>query len=110
MTAAEETYFAAQLELAREFDLPVLVHTPHRDKKRGTERTIALIRELKFPEERVLIDHNNEETLPLGARHRLLGRALDLPRHQDGRGAHGGARQEVRRRRASSSTAPPTGA
>jgi predicted metal-dependent TIM-barrel fold hydrolase len=41
------------------------VHTPHRDKKRGTERTIALIRELRFPEERVLIDHNNEETLPL---------------------------------------------
>jgi predicted metal-dependent TIM-barrel fold hydrolase len=65
MTAAEDKYFFAQLELAREFALPVLVHTPHRDKKRGTERTIALIREARFPEERVLIDHNNEETLPL---------------------------------------------
>jgi len=65
MTPAEEKYFALQVELARKFDLPVLVHTPHRDKKRGTERTIALIRELKFPEERTLIDHNNEETLPL---------------------------------------------
>jgi hypothetical protein len=65
MSAAEETYFAAQVELARAHELPVLVHTPHRDKKRGTERTIAAIRELKFPEERVLIDHNNEETLPL---------------------------------------------
>jgi uncharacterized protein len=65
MTKTEEKYFAAQVELAREFDLPVLVHTPHRDKKRGTERTIALMRELKFPDERVLIDHNNEETLPL---------------------------------------------
>ena len=43
----------------------MLVHTPHRDKKRGTERTLALVRELGFPEERVLIDHNNEETLPL---------------------------------------------
>jgi predicted metal-dependent TIM-barrel fold hydrolase len=41
------------------------VHTPHRDKKRGTERSIALVRELGFPEERVLIDHNNEETLPI---------------------------------------------
>src|SRR4051812_6197695 len=65
MTKTEEKYFAAQVELAREFDLPVLVHTPHRDKKRGTERTIALMRELKFPDEKVLIDHNNEETLPL---------------------------------------------
>lgn len=65
LTAAEERLFVAQVELAREHELPVLVHTPHRDKKRGTERTIALIRQLSFPEERVLIDHNNEETLPL---------------------------------------------
>jgi hypothetical protein len=65
MTETEEKYFAEQVELARTFELPVLVHTPHRDKKRGTERTIALIKELKFPEEQVLIDHNNEETLPL---------------------------------------------
>jgi len=64
-TAAEEKYFAAQLELARKLDLPVLVHTPHRDKKRGTERSLALVKEQRFPEERVLIDHNNEETLPL---------------------------------------------
>jgi predicted metal-dependent TIM-barrel fold hydrolase len=47
------------------FDLPVLVHTPHRDKKRGTERTIALVREVGIAENLVLIDHNNEETLPL---------------------------------------------
>jgi uncharacterized protein len=65
MTKDEEKYFARQLELAREHDLPVLVHTPHRDKKRGTERSLALVRELRFPEERVLIDHNTEETIPL---------------------------------------------
>ncbi|HKU40062.1 MAG TPA: TatD family hydrolase [Polyangiales bacterium] len=65
MSEAEEECFRKQVELARTFELPLLVHTPHRDKKRGTEHTIALIRELKFPEERVLIDHNNEETLPV---------------------------------------------
>jgi uncharacterized protein len=65
INAVEEKYFAAQVELARKFNLPVLIHTPHRDKKRGTERSIALLKELKFPEERALIDHNNEETLPL---------------------------------------------
>ncbi|MGK3966459.1 TatD family hydrolase [Sorangium sp. So ce1667] len=65
MTPEEEKYFVQQVELAREHDLPILVHTPHRDKKRGTERTLALVRELRFPEERVLVDHNNEETLPL---------------------------------------------
>jgi predicted metal-dependent TIM-barrel fold hydrolase len=53
------------VQLARDFNLPVLIHTPHRDKKRGTIRSIEVIRSVGFPEERVLIDHNNEETLPI---------------------------------------------
>jgi uncharacterized protein len=65
MTPAEDKYLGLQLELATRHKLPVLVHTPHRDKKRGTERTLALLRETRFPEPMVLIDHNNEETLPL---------------------------------------------
>jgi predicted metal-dependent TIM-barrel fold hydrolase len=65
MTPDEDRYFELQLELARRFELPVLIHTPHRDKKRGTERSLALIRNAGFPEELVLIDHNTEETLPL---------------------------------------------
>jgi predicted metal-dependent TIM-barrel fold hydrolase len=64
-TEAEEASLLKQFELAREFELPVLIHTPHRDKKRGTMHTIETIRKAGFPEERVLIDHNNEETLPL---------------------------------------------
>ncbi|MEO6025646.1 MAG: TatD family hydrolase [Candidatus Binatia bacterium] len=64
-TPAEDRWFAEQLELAKGFGLPALVHTPHRDKKRGTERSLALVREAGFPEERVLIDHNTEETLPM---------------------------------------------
>src|SRR5205814_5137035 len=51
--------------LARERGLPALIHTPHRDKKRGTERSLAVVREVGIAEELVLIDHNNEETLPL---------------------------------------------
>ena len=50
MTPAEDKYLAAQLELAKAHQLPVLVHTPHRDKKRGTERTLAVLREVHFPE------------------------------------------------------------
>jgi predicted metal-dependent TIM-barrel fold hydrolase len=64
-TPAEDRWFAEQLELAKRFDLPALVHTPHRDKRRGTERSLALVRDAGFPEARVLIDHNTEETLPL---------------------------------------------
>ena len=64
-TDAEHTVFARQVALARDFNLPVLIHTPHRDKKQGTIRSIEVIRSAGFPEERVLIDHNNEETLPI---------------------------------------------
>ena len=39
-TEAEDKYFRDQVQLALDFDLPVLIHTPHRDKKRGTERTL----------------------------------------------------------------------
>jgi predicted metal-dependent TIM-barrel fold hydrolase len=65
VTAAEERVFARQLEIAKELKLPALVHTPHRDKKKGTERSLALVKDVGIDESLVLIDHNNEETLPL---------------------------------------------
>ena len=64
-TDTEEECLFRQIKLAEEFSLPILIHTPHRDKKRGTIRTIDVVRRAGFPEERVLIDHNNEETLPI---------------------------------------------
>ncbi len=65
LTPAEDRCFAAQLELACAHDLPALIHLPHRDKLRGCARTIAVVRESRLPPERVIIDHNTEETLPL---------------------------------------------
>lgn len=65
MTPAEEKVFEHQVALAIDHDLPVLVHTPHRDKRNGTVRSLALVRSSGIDESRVLIDHNNEETLPL---------------------------------------------
>lgn len=65
MTDTEERFFAEQMLIAKEIGLPILIHTPHRDKKRGTERTIDLIKQLKLDEKMILIDHLNEQTLPL---------------------------------------------
>lgn len=62
-TAAEEKYYRLQLELAKEMNLPVQVHTPHRDKKKGTERSMAIALEHGIDPKMVIIDHNNEETV-----------------------------------------------
>lgn len=67
MTPAEDEAFAAQLALAAEHDLPVLVHTPHRDKQRGTRRTLDVVRESGLGPHRVVIDHLNEVTVGLAA-------------------------------------------
>ena len=62
-TKAEDKYFRQQLELAKEFDLPVMVHTPHRDKKNGTIISMDVVEEHGIPPHMVVIDHNNEETV-----------------------------------------------
>ncbi len=63
MTALEEKYLRAQLELAKEVDLPVMIHTPHRNKKQGTTRSMDVIEEHGIAPSQVVIDHNNEETV-----------------------------------------------
>ncbi|SNT38936.1 hypothetical protein SAMN05421812_105226 [Asanoa hainanensis] len=63
MTAEEDHAFAAQLALAIEHELPALVHTPHRDKARGTERTIKVVAESGIEPGRVVVDHLNEVTV-----------------------------------------------
>ena len=62
MTPAEDKYFRLQLELAKELDLPVMIHTPHRDKKSGTSRSMDVCLEHGLKPSQVIVDHNNEET------------------------------------------------
>ncbi|TAH24311.1 MAG: hydrolase TatD [Cytophagales bacterium] len=61
-TPAEEKYFRIQVDLAIELEMPVQVHTPHRDKKKGTYRSMDLCIEQGIAPHWVIIDHNNEET------------------------------------------------
>jgi uncharacterized protein len=65
MTPEEDEVFAAQLALAVDHELPALVHTPHRDKRRGTERTLDVVRESGIEPGRVVVDHLNEVTVKL---------------------------------------------
>lgn len=62
-TAAEDKFFRLQLDLAKEMNLPVMIHTPHRDKKRGTTRSMDVCEEHGLDPSMVVVDHNNEETV-----------------------------------------------
>ena len=97
-TALEDKYYRLQLELAKELQLPVMVHTPHRDKRQGTLRSMA-----------VALEHGLDPSLRRDrpqqrgdrarrSRPRLLGGLLDLSVHQDGQRAHGRDRAHLWRR------------
>ncbi len=62
-TKAEDKYFRIQLEMAKELGMVVQVHTPHRDKKAGTIRSMEVCLEHGLDPSMVIIDHNNEETV-----------------------------------------------
>ncbi|MFB0840580.1 TatD family hydrolase [Paenibacillus oleatilyticus] len=65
ITDAEEEIMRRQLLMAKEMNMLVMVHTPHRNKREGTERTIQVLKEVNLDPDQVLIDHNNLETIDL---------------------------------------------
>ena len=65
ITPAEERAYIAQLRFAVEHDMVVMVHSPHRDKKRGIRRSIDVARECGLPMEKLVIDHYGPR-IPIG--------------------------------------------
>ncbi len=69
ITPNEETVFQEQLEIAKRRGLLILIHTPHDtpevSKRRGVERTLAILRELNYDPGRIIVDHNTEDTMDL---------------------------------------------
>ncbi|MFB7126526.1 TatD family hydrolase [Kitasatospora sp. NPDC056273] len=63
VTPEEDHALATQVRLAMDHELPVLVHTPHRDKAVGTRRTLAVLRECGIAPDLVLVDHLTELTV-----------------------------------------------
>jgi hypothetical protein len=63
ITPAEEKAYQHQLAFAVEHDMVVMVHSPHRDKKRGIIRSLDVAAEAGVPMHKLVIDHNNEETV-----------------------------------------------
>lgn len=63
ITPNEEEAFVRQLQIAEERKMPVVLHTPHQNKLKGTLRTLDIIKNGHFTVERIDVDHNTEETI-----------------------------------------------
>lgn len=63
ITPHEEHALVRQLEIARRRAMPVIVHLPHVDKRRGAIRIIEVLKTLAMDPDRILLDHNTEETI-----------------------------------------------
>ncbi len=72
ITPNEEAVFQRQLELAKARRMLVLVHTPHDtpdvSKRAGVERILSILRELNYDYDRIVVDHNTENTMDLTRR------------------------------------------
>jgi predicted metal-dependent TIM-barrel fold hydrolase len=64
-TDAEEEVMRRQLRIAKEKGMLVMVHTPHTEKREGTERTVRVLKEEQMDPNLILIDHNTEETIDI---------------------------------------------
>jgi predicted metal-dependent TIM-barrel fold hydrolase len=63
ITPNEERAFVKQLQIAQARRALVIIHLPHLDKLRGAHRTVAILKEAGLEPERVVLDHNTEETM-----------------------------------------------
>jgi len=63
ITPNEEKAFIRQLEIAAQRDMPAIVHLPHVDKLKGTQRTVQILADMSISPDRIILDHNTEETM-----------------------------------------------
>lgn len=68
ITSQEEELFRRQLRMGNDRKMPIIIHSPHQNKRKGIERILAILDEEKVDRERIVIDHNVEETIELSLR------------------------------------------
>ncbi len=61
----EREVLKKQLELAKRIDMPCIIHTPRKNKREVTEKTLAVLESVEFPESLAVIDHVNFDTIEM---------------------------------------------
>lgn len=59
----EEEMFIKQLEICKEENLLAMIHLPHQNKVEGMKRMEKVFDQVKYDFNKILIDHNTEETI-----------------------------------------------
>ena len=54
-----------QLKLAMEYNIPIVIHTPERNKGKALEEILKILKEMEVEEDLVMIDHINRDTVDL---------------------------------------------
>ncbi|MCF6154881.1 MAG: hydrolase TatD [Candidatus Brocadia sp.] len=64
-TEKEIIAFRKQLLMAEERRMPIIVHLPHLNKVEGTRIIVDIIKAEGVTQERIVIDHNTEDSMPI---------------------------------------------
>lgn len=65
ITDEEKNLLREQLILAKDYNMPIIVHTPEKNKKEALVEILKLLDEVKIKDDLVMIDHINKETVEL---------------------------------------------
>lgn len=78
ITPDEEEVFRRHIRIAEKHRLPVIIHSPHTNKRVGVERLLKVLKEENATLKRYVMDHNTEETMDitLGAPEIMAGITL----------------------------------
>ncbi len=61
----EREVFRRQIEIAIAKDIPCIIHTPTRNKREVTEKTLEILKDAEFPEDLAVIDHVSYDNLDI---------------------------------------------
>ena len=65
-TKNELAIFEEHVEIAKKYDLPILIHTPHlEDKLKGTKLILDALKNAQVNPDKVIVDHVEEHTAEL---------------------------------------------
>ncbi|ENN96287.1 TatD-related deoxyribonuclease [Methanocaldococcus villosus KIN24-T80] len=65
LTEDEKNLLREQLILAKDYDMPIILHTPEKNKREALLEILKILDEIKIKDNLVMIDHINKETVNL---------------------------------------------